>query len=31
MDVMAKKYLSSGYEYFVIDYGWFKENELVKR
>jgi alpha-galactosidase len=25
IDVMAEKYLPSGYEYFVIDYGWYTE------
>lgn len=30
MEVMAKKYLSSGYEYFVIDYGWYDKNNIGK-
>ena len=28
MDVMADKYLQSGYEYFVIDFGWYTEKQL---
>lgn len=28
MDVMADKYLPSGYEYFVIDLGWYTEKQL---
>ena len=28
MDVMAEKYLQSGYEYFVIDLGWYTEKQL---
>lgn len=28
MEVLAKKYLSCGYEYFVIDAGWYNENGL---
>lgn len=30
MEVMAKKYLPFGYEYFVIDAGWYFENELLQ-
>ena len=28
MDVMAEKYLPYGYEYFVMDAGWYYEAEL---
>jgi len=29
MDVMAEKYKPFGYEYFVIDLGWYTEHELI--
>jgi len=29
MDVMAEKYLPFGYEYFVIDLGWYNEYKLI--